>query len=76
MPYFYKKSYISEKCYDSYINDYTSDKYKPLSSKRFLNELQILAVANFIKENLQGKKFNKNYCESFFKKKSKVCEKL
>ena len=75
MPYFNKKSYKEELCYDTDMNDY-DDNYRPISSKKFLNQRQILAVANFIKDNLQGKTLDKNYCESFFKKGSRVCEKL
>ena len=76
MPYFYKKSYLEDKCYDTFIADYTDDNYKPISSKKFLNDRQIFAVANFIKDSLQEKTLDKTYCEDFFKKGSKVCEKL
>ena len=76
MPYFYKKSYLEEKCYDTSIADYTDDNYKPISSKKFLNDRQVIAVTNFIIDNLQGKILDKAYCEEFFKKGSKVCEKL
>ena len=76
MPYFNKKSYIEESCYDTNIDDYINDNYKPISSKKFLNKRQVLAVAHFIKNNLQGKNLNKKYCESFFRKGSRVCEKL
>ena len=76
MPYFYKKSYLEEKCYDTLMSDYTDDNYKPISSKKFLNSKQIIAVANFIIDNLQKKPLDKAYCENFFKKESKVCEKL
>ena len=37
MPYFYKKSYLKERCYDTLITDYTDDNFKPISSKKFLN---------------------------------------
>ena len=76
MPYFNKKSYKEETCYDTNINDYVSDNNKPLASNKPLNKKQILAVAHFIRDNLQGKSLDKSYCEKFFKKGSKVCEKL
>lgn len=76
MPYFYKKSYLEEKCYDTFITDYTDDNFKPISSKKFLNSRQVNAVASFIIDNLQGKTLDKAYCENFFEKGSKVCEKL
>ena len=75
MPYFNKKSYKSEKCYDTLIDDYNNN-YRPVSSKKFLNPRQIEAVSLFVKEVLQGKKLNKLYCESFFNAGSKVCSKL
>ncbi len=75
MPYFNRKSYKTEKCYDTLIEDYDSV-YRPISSKKFLSPRQIEAVSLFVKEVLQGKKLDKNYCESFFKKGSKVCNKL
>ena len=76
MPYFNRKAYKEEKCYDTSFDDYINNDYKPNSPKKFLNKRQILAVTYFIKENLQGKKLNKSYCESFFEKGSRVCEKL
>ena len=75
MPYFNKKSYKSEKCYDTFIDDYDNN-YRPVSSKKFLNPRQIEAVSLFVKEVLQGKKLSKLYCESFFNAGSKVCSKL
>ena len=72
MPYFYKKSYKIEKCYDTTFEDYDNS-YRPISSKKFLNERQIEAVSLFIKELFQGKELTKEYCEFFFNKGSKVC---
>ncbi len=75
MPYFFKKSYVIEKCYDTTFNDYDKS-YRPISSKKFLNMRQIDAVSIFVKEVLQGKKLDKSYCEGFFNKGSKVCNSL
>ena len=75
MPYFLKKSYKEEKCYDTTFEDYDNN-YRPVSSKKFLNVRQIEEVSIFIKEVLQQNELNKNYCEFFFKKGSKVCENL
>ena len=72
MPYFLRKSYKQEKCYDTTFEDYDSS-YRPISSKKFLSSKQIEAVSFFVKEVLQNKQLNKDYCEFFFKKGSKVC---
>ena len=75
MPYFLRKAYKEEKCYDTTFEDYDSS-YRPISSKKFLNQRQIEAVSLFVKEVLQEKKLNKDYCEFFFNKGSKVCQNL
>lgn len=75
MPYFLRKSYKDVKCYDTTLADY-DENYRPISSKKFLNERQIEAVSIFIKEVLQQNKLNKEYCEFFFNKGSKVCATL
>tara|TARA_Y200000002_G_C22489047_1_gene582184 strand:+ start:272 stop:760 length:489 start_codon:yes stop_codon:yes gene_type:complete len=72
MPYFYKKSYKDEKCYDTTFEDY-DETYRPINSKRFLTIRQIEAVSIFIKELLQDKELTKEYCEFFFNEGSKVC---
>ncbi len=72
MPYFLRKSYKEEKCYDTTFEDYDSS-YRPVSSKKFLSPKQIEAVSFFVKDVLQEKKLDKSYCEFFFKKGSKVC---
>ena len=72
MPYFLKKAYKEEKCYDTTFEDY-DESYRPLSSKRFLSSKQIEAVSIFVLEVLQDKKLDNNYCEFFYKKGSKVC---
>ena len=75
MPYFYRKSYKTEKCYDTLKEDYTDDE-RPKNSKTFLNERQITSLATFVYKELQGKDLNKEYCIKFFSKESKVCENL
>ena len=72
MPYFLRKAYKEEKCYDTTFEDY-DESYRPLSSKRFLSSKQIEAVSIFVLEVLQDKKLDNNYCEFFYKKGSKVC---
>ena len=72
MPYFLRKAYKEEKCYDTTFEDY-DESYRPVSSKRFLSPKQIEAVSIFVKEILQNKKLDKNYCEFFYEKGSKVC---
>ena len=75
MPYFLRKAYKEEKCYDTTLEDY--DNYnRPLISKRFLSSKQIEAVSLFVKEILQNKELDKKYCEFFYKKGSKVCSNL
>ncbi|MBJ57130.1 MAG: cytochrome C [Rickettsiales bacterium] len=76
MPYFYKKSYIKEKCYDTLIEDYQDGPVRPISSKKFVNDRQVEALADFIVNNFKGKKLTKEYCEKFFKKGSRVCDNL
>ena len=72
MPYFLRKAYKEEKCYDTTFEDY-DESYRPLSSKRFLSSKQIKAVSVFIKEVLHDKELDTNYCEFFYEKGSKVC---
>ena len=75
MPYFLRKAYKEEKCYDTTLKDY-NDSYRPVNSKRFLSPRQIEAVSIFVKEVLHNKKLDKNYCEFFYQKGSKVCQNL
>ena len=72
MPYFLRKAYKEEECYDTTFEDYDGS-YRPVSSKKFLSSKQIEAVSIFVKEVLQNKKLDKSYCEFFFEKGSKVC---
>ena len=75
MPYFLRKAYKEEKCYDTTLKDY-DDSYRPISSKSFLSSKQINAVSIFVKEVLHDKELDRNYCEFFYKKGSKVCMNL
>ncbi len=75
MPYFYKNSYIKESCYDSLLSDY-DENYRPITSRRFLNNNQIKGLVFFIQNQLQGKLVSKEYCYNFFRKKTKVCSNL
>ena len=72
MPYFLRKAYKEEKCYDTTFEDY-DESYRPVSSKKFLSPKQIESVSIFVREVLQNKKLDKNYCEFFYEKGSKVC---
>ena len=64
MPYFYRKSYKKEKCYDTLFEDYSvSD--RPKNSKSFINERQIKNLAAFVYSELQGKELDKEYCSKF-----------
>ena len=72
MPYFLRKAYKAEKCYDTTFEDYNVS-YRPVSSQKFLSSKQIEAVSIFVREVLQNKKLDKNYCEYFYKKGSKAC---
>ena len=72
MPYFLRKAYKEEKCYDTTFKDY-DETYRPVSSQKFLSSKQIEAVSIFVSEVLQNKKLDKNYCEYFYEKGSKSC---
>ena len=75
MPYFLKKAYKEEKCYDTTFEDY-DESNRPVISQRFLSSKQIEAVSIFVREVLQNKKLDKNYCEYFYEKGSKACVNL
>ena len=72
MPYFLREAYKAEKCYDTTFEDY-DESYRPVISQKFLSSKQIEAVSIFVREVLQNKKLDKNYCEYFYKKGSKAC---
>ena len=72
MPYFLKKAYKEEKCYDTTFEDY-DESNRPVNSQKFLSSKQIEAVSIFVREVLQNKKLDKNYCEYFYEKGSKAC---
>ena len=75
MPYFLKKAYKEEKCYDTIFEDY-DESNRPVNSQKFLSSKQIEAVSIFVREVLQNKKLDKNYCEFFYEKGSKACVNL
>jgi hypothetical protein len=72
MPYFLRKAYKEEKCYDTTFEDY-DETNRPVFSQKFLSLKQIEAVSIFVSEVLQNKKLDKNYCEYFYEKGSKSC---
>ena len=72
MPYFLRKAYKAEKCYDITFEDYNGSN-RPVNSQNFLSSKQIEAVSIFVREVLQNKKLDKNYCEYFYEKGSKAC---
>ena len=61
MPYFLKKAYKEEKCYDTIFEDY-DESYRPVISQKFLSSKQIEAVSTFVKEVLYDKNLDKSYC--------------
>ena len=65
IPYFFRKSYKAEKCYDTTFEDYDGS-YRPVSLQKFLSSKQIQAVSIFVSKVLQNKKLDKNYCEYFY----------
>ena len=75
MPYFLKKAYKEEKCYDTTFEDY-DESNRTVNSQKFLSSKQIEAVSIFVREVLQNKKLDKNYCEYFYEKGSKACVNL
>ena len=54
MPYFLKKAYKEEKCYDTTFEDY-DESNRPVNSQKFLSSKQIEAVSIFVREVLQNK---------------------
>ena len=77
MPFFDKKAYIDERCFGMKFVDFEGDdKNRPLKAKGYLNKRQIEAVANFIVNDLQGKKLSKDYCLKFFGKPTRSCDGL
>ena len=72
MPYFLRKAYKAEKCYGTTFEDYDGSN-RPVNSQKFLSSKQIEAVSIFVKEVLQNRKLDKNYCEFFYEKGSKAC---
>ena len=77
MPFFDKKAYKDDRCFGMKFSDFIGDdKNRPLRAKALLNKRQIEAVANFIVNDLQGKKISKEYCVKFFGKPTRSCDGL
>tara|TARA_B110000238_G_scaffold121823_1_gene131910 strand:- start:841 stop:1347 length:507 start_codon:yes stop_codon:yes gene_type:complete len=77
MPYFDKKSYVDDRCFGMKFEDFAGDdNIRPLIAKKFLNKRQIGSVADFIINDLQGKKLSMKYCLKFFGKPTRSCDGL
>ena len=51
-----------------------ADGNRPLQGKKYLNDRQVNAVADFVIAELQGKEVTRAYCEKFFGGPTKQCE--
>ena len=77
MPYFDKTAYKDNACYDMTFDDFAQDAdNRPLQGKRFLNDRQVNAIADFVVTELQGKTITKTYCEQFFGRSARQCEEV
>jgi mono/diheme cytochrome c family protein len=77
MPYFDRQAYKQKACYEMTFDDFTDDPdHKPMPGKKFLNERQVNAVADFIVNELQGQPLSKEYCEMFYSGPTRQCESL
>ena len=77
MPFFDKKAYVDDRCFGMKFSDFEGDDdNRPLRAKALLNKRQIESVADFIINDLQGKKVSKEYCIKFFGKPGRSCEGL
>ena len=75
MPYFDRKAYSDDRCYGMTFEDFSdADGNRPLQGKKFLNERQVGAVADFVIAELQGKEITRAYCEKVFGGPTKQCE--
>ena len=74
MPYFDREAYKNNECYGLTFEDFIDDQNnRPLQGKKYLNDRQVSAVADFIITELQGKQVNKAYCEMFFGGSTREC---
>jgi len=77
MPFFDRRSYKQDECYDLTFDDFAGDENnRPLKGKISLNDRQINAVADFVVAELKGKPITKVYCEKFFGGPTRQCETL
>jgi hypothetical protein len=77
MPYFDRKAYKNDECYGLTFEDFAEDENnRPLQGKKFLNDRQVDAVADFIIAELQGKPISKAYCEMYFGGPTRECESI
>ncbi len=75
MPYFDRKAYSDDRCYGMTFEDFSdADGNRPLQGKKYLNDRQVNAVADFVIAELQGKEVTRAYCEKFFGGPTKQCE--
>lgn len=77
MPYFDRKAYTDDRCYGMTFGDFSdADGNRPLQGKKYLNDRQVQAVADFVIAELQGKEITRAYCEKFFSGPTKQCEQI
>ncbi len=75
MPYFDKQAYKNDECYGMTFEDFDGDdSNRPLQGKKYLNERQVNAVANFVMTEIQGKPITKAYCEMYFGGPTRECD--
>ncbi|HJP34855.1 MAG TPA: cytochrome c [Gammaproteobacteria bacterium] len=75
MPYFDRDAYKDDRCYGLTFDDFANDDdNRPLQGKKYLNERQVNAVADFVIAELQGKEVTKAYCEKYFGGPTRQCE--
>ncbi len=77
MPYFDRKAYSDDRCYGMTFADFSdADGNRPLQGKKYLNDRQASAVADFVIAELQGKEITRAYCEKIFGGPTKQCESI
>ncbi|MFT4582321.1 MAG: hypothetical protein ACI915_002287 [Gammaproteobacteria bacterium] len=77
MPYFDRKAYKTDMCYGMTFENFADQPDRaPMKGKKYLNDRQVNAVADFIIEELQGKEITKEYCELFYGGATRQCEDL
>ena len=77
MPYFDRKAYTDDRCYDMTFDDFGGDAdNRPLQGPKNLNDRQVGAIADFILAELKGKPVTRAYCETFFGGPTKECDSI